>query len=62
MSKATQNPTRSLQLLEPLAAIAAIYIGGNTSAETFRLQVIATVVSLSEEDLKELAQIIVECR
>jgi len=46
--------------LEPLAAVAAIFISGNATSDHFRLQVIATVASLTEEDLRELARTIID--
>lgn len=63
MSKAANKSTRLPHLVEPLAAVAAVFVSGNTSADSFRLQLIASVIGLSDEDLKALAQkIVAECR
>ena len=43
-----------------LAANAGLFIDGDETVEFFRLQVIATIVNLTEKDLRELARIIID--
>jgi len=51
----------STRFAEPLVAVAESFRYGHTTSESFKLQLVATIVGLSNDELLELAEIIVEC-
>jgi hypothetical protein len=59
MPKDTRNTTTHPSAVA-LAAVAGRFLTGVVSVDTFRVQVIASVVGLSAADLSELARILID--